>query len=96
MSELQDTEGAAEDQRAADAERQFHDALLRAHRTHGFVGEMESAAAQFCRELRRQGQPPELTLRQAKRVIEQAIDGDDVLVAERAVMSCIQHYYRAD
>ena len=96
MAELQENEGAAMDRRAAEAERQFRDALLRAHRTHGFVGEMESAAAQFCRELRRQGQPPERTLRDAKRVIEQAIDGDDVLVAERAVISCIQHYYRAD
>jgi hypothetical protein len=32
----------------------------------------------------------------AKRVIEEAIDGDDVRVAERAVESCIRHYYRAD
>jgi len=29
-------------------------------------------------------------------VIEEAIDGDDVLVAERAVESCIRHYYRGD
>jgi hypothetical protein len=32
----------------------------------------------------------------AKRVIEQTIDGDDVPIAERAVESCIRHYYRAD
>jgi hypothetical protein len=96
MSELQENEGASQEQRAAEAEQQFHDALLKAHRTHGFVGEMESAAAQFCRELRLQGHPPERMLRDAKRVIEQAIDGDDVRVAERAVMSCIQHYYRVD
>jgi hypothetical protein len=96
MSELQESEGASQEQRAADAERHFRDALLKAHRTHGFVGEMESAAAQFCRELRRQGLPPERTLRSAKRVIEQAIDGDDVHVAERAVITCIKHYYRVD
>jgi DNA-binding GntR family transcriptional regulator len=96
MSELRESEGSAGEQRAEDAEQQFHDALLRAHHTHGFVGEMESAAAQFCRELRRQGHPPERMLRDAKRVIEQAIDGDDVPVAERAVLSCIQHYYRVD
>jgi hypothetical protein len=96
MSEWQESDGASMDQRAAEAEQQFRDALLRSHRTHGFVGEMESAAAQFCRELRRQGRPPERTLKDAKRVIEQAIDGDDVQMAERAVLSCIQHYYRID
>jgi hypothetical protein len=30
----------------------------------------------------------------AKQVIEEAIDGDDRPLAERAVLSCIQHYYR--
>ena len=96
MSESQEHDGESMERRAAEAEQQFHDALLKAHRAHGFVGEMESAAAQFCRQLRLQGLPPERTLRDAKRVIERAIDGDDVRVAERAVMSCIQHYYRAD
>jgi DNA-binding GntR family transcriptional regulator len=96
MSELQEHEDASMAQRAAEAERQFHDALIQAHRTHGFVGVLESAAAQFCRELRRQGVPPERTLRDAKRVIEQAIDGDDAMVAELAVVTCIKHYYRAD
>jgi hypothetical protein len=80
----------------ADAEEQFRSALLRSHQTHGFIGEVESAAAQFCREMRRQGHPPERMLRDAKRVIEQAIDGDDQKVAERAVLSCIQHYYREE
>lgn len=89
-------EGDSPDRRALEVELEFHDALLRAHRAHGFVGEMESAAAQFCREMRRQGHPPERMLKDAKRVIEQAIDGDDVPIAERAVQSCIQHYYRAD
>jgi hypothetical protein len=96
MSEMPDNQAASLERRTEEAEQQFHDALLKAHRTHGFVGEMESAAAQFCKELRLQGHPPERMLRDAKRVIEQAIDGDDVRVAERAVLSCIQHYYRAD
>jgi hypothetical protein len=96
MSELQENDGASRERGAEEAEQQFRDALLRAHRAHGFVGEMESAAAQFCRALRRQGFPPERMLRDAKRVIEQTIDGDDVPVAERAVLSCIQHYYRVD
>ncbi len=62
----------------------------------GYVGEVEAAAAQFCRELRRQGHPPERMLRDAKRVIHEAIDGENVAVAERAVQSCITHYYRKD
>ena len=78
------------------AEEQFRDALLRSHRTHGFIGEVESAAAQYCREMRRQGHSPERMLKDAKRVIHEVIDGDDAPVAERAVLSCIQHYYRAD
>jgi hypothetical protein len=35
-------------------------------------------------------------LRDAKRVIEDVIDGEDATMAERAVLSCIQHYYRVD
>jgi hypothetical protein len=93
---LEDRGDSGADERATDAELVFRDALLRSHRTHGFIGEMESAAAQFCREMRRQGHPPERMLRDAKRVIDEAIDGDDAPMAERAVMSCIQHYYRAD
>ena len=58
--------------------------------------EQMAAAAHFCRALRQRGVSPERMLIDAKRVIEQAIDGDDVLVAERAVESCIRHYYRAD
>lgn len=81
---------------ADDIEAVFRSALVRSHRTHGFIGEMEWAAAQFCREMRRQGHPPERMLRDAKRIIHEAIDGDDVPVAEKAVLSCIQHYYRPD
>ncbi|MEO6526876.1 MAG: hypothetical protein ABIP93_09655 [Gemmatimonadaceae bacterium] len=78
------------------AEQQFKDALLRSHRSREFLGEVEAAAAHFCRALRHQGVPPERMLVDAKRVIEEAIDGHDAPVAERAVESCIRHYYRAD
>jgi hypothetical protein len=96
MSEMQGRDDAGMDPDLNDAESNFRDALLRSHRTHEFIGEMESAAAQFCREARRRGDPPERMLREAKRVISDAIDGDDATMAERAVLSCIQHYYRVD
>jgi hypothetical protein len=96
MSELQDRDDAVQGSGSQDAEEAFRDALLRSHRKREFIGEMESAAAQYCRDARRRGLPPERMLRDAKRVIEQAIDGDDMMVAERAVLSCIQHYYRPD
>jgi hypothetical protein len=96
MGEAQDHRDDDREPELADAEAIFRRALLRSHRTREFVGEMESAAAQYCREARRQGYPPERTLRDAKRVISDAIDGDDAIMAERAVLSCIQHYYRAD
>ena len=79
-----------------DVEESFRQALLRSHRSREFLGEVEAAAAHYCRALRQKGVAPERMLIDAKRVIEQAIDGDDVLVAERAVESCIRHYYRAD
>lgn len=90
-----DLTGSAEE-RAQFVEAQFKAALLRARETRESIGQMESAAAQFCRELRRQGQPPERILRTAKRVIHEAIDGNDSIVAERAVQSCIQHYSRSE
>ena len=96
MSGEQESGEGSIEQRALDAEELFRSALLRSHHTHGFIGEVESAAAQFCREMRRQGHPPERMLRDAKRVIHEAIDGDNAPVAERAVLSCIQHYYRPD
>jgi hypothetical protein len=96
MSDLQSSDKELSDPAAEDAEAHFRSALIRSHRTHGFIGEVESAAAQFCREMRRQGHPPERMLRDAKRVIHETIDGDDAPVAERAVVSCIQHYYRQD
>jgi hypothetical protein len=74
----------------------FRQALLRSHRSREFLGEVEAAAAHFCRALRQRGVAPERMLIDAKRVIEETIDGDDVVVAERAVESCIRHYYRGD
>jgi hypothetical protein len=35
-------------------------------------------------------------VKEAKQVISEAIDGNDLSVAERAVESCIRHYYRDD
>jgi hypothetical protein len=90
-----DSIGSA-DERALAAEMHFRDALLQAREARESIGQMESAAAQFCREMRRQGHPPERMLRDAKRVINAAIDGDDSMVAERAVKSCIQHYFRTE
>jgi hypothetical protein len=80
----------------AAVEESFRQALLRSHQSREFLGEVEAAAAHYCRALRRQGVPPERMLVDAKRIIEEAIDGDDVRIAERAVESCIRHYYRAD
>ena len=60
------------------------------------MGEVEAAAARFCEALRRAGQTPEGMLIDAKKVIEDAIDGDDVPTAERAVTSCIKHYFRPE
>jgi hypothetical protein len=78
------------------AKEQFRLALLRSRKAQEYIGEVEVAAARFCQALRRQGQSPERTLIDAKRVIEDAIDGHSQVTAERAVLSCIQHYYRAD
>ena len=93
MSEL--GQNAEHDEDAdARARQRFREALIHSHRSRTQVGEMEAAAAQFCQVLRRRGHPPERMLIDAKRVIEDAIDGDDVAMAERAVTICIQHYYR--
>lgn len=76
------------------AEAQFRQALMRSHQSREFLGEVEAAAAHFCRALRQRGVAPERMLIDAKRVIEDVIDGDDIPVAERAVEGCIRHYYR--
>jgi hypothetical protein len=96
MGELQGHGSMGAEPEPNDAESDFRRALLRSHRTREYIGEVESAAARFCREARRRGHPPERMLRDAKRVIAEVIDGEDAMVAERAVLSCIQHYYRAD
>ncbi|HKH94586.1 MAG TPA: hypothetical protein VKA54_22455 [Gemmatimonadaceae bacterium] len=96
MASLFEPVDPAPEQPHAAAEENFRQALIRSHRSREFLGEVEAAAAHFCRALRRQGVPPERMLVDAKRIIEDAIDGDDVPVAERAVESCIRHYYRAD
>ena len=88
--------GPAPEPQTALVEETFKQALIKSHRSREFLGEVEAAAAHFCRALKRQGVPPERMLIDAKRVIEEAIDGDDVPIAERAVESCIRHYYRAD
>ena len=73
----------------------FREALLSAHRTRSALGQLEAAAAHFCQAMRQQGETPERMLIYAKRLIQETIDGDDIPVAERAVLVCIQHYYRA-
>ena len=75
------------------ARLRFRDALMMSREARRDIGEVEAAAARFCRALQRTGHTPEDTLIDAKRVIEEAIDGDSVPIAERAIMSCIHHYY---
>mgnify|MGYP001553404602 CR=1 FL=1 len=82
--------------RRESATQAFRLALTHAHGSRMFVGEVEAAAARFCRELRLEGYPPERTVKEAKQIIRETIAGQDVAVAERAVQSCIRHYYRDD
>lgn len=87
-------EGDAAEAGVSHAREEFHNALVESHRRRSSIGDVEAAAARFCRALRAQGVTPERTLIDAKQVIELAIDGRDIPVAERAVLSCIQHYFR--
>lgn len=73
----------------------FRSSLVRAHKARERIGDVEAAAAQFCQALRRHGHSPERMLIEAKQVIEGAIDDENRPLAEKAVTSCIQHYYRA-
>jgi hypothetical protein len=75
------------------ARLEFRKALLKSRETRKDIGEVEAAAARFCRVLREKGRTPEAMLIDAKQVIEEAIDGDSKPIAERAILSCIQHYY---
>jgi len=77
------------------ARLEFRKALLKSRETRKDIGEVEAAAARFCQVLRAKGHTPEAMLIDAKRVIEDAIDGDSKPIAERAILSCIQHYYSA-
>jgi hypothetical protein len=95
MTDTTMSENAQEDADVNDTRQQFRDALLHARQTHVSVGEVEAAAAHFCQALRREGVPPERMLIEAKQVISDAIDGEEAGIAERAVRSCIQHYYRS-
>ena len=74
--------------------RQFRDALLQSHRTRGMIDELDAAAAHFCKALRRTHHTPEGMLIEAKRVIQGAIDDDDRPMADKALSSCILHYFR--
>lgn len=82
------------------AERRFREALRAAREArtseNGAVGAVEAAVASYCRALRKRGMSPQDALKQAKRVIDEVIDGHQASVAERAVTVCIAHYYRAD
>ena len=79
----------------ADAAREgFRDALVRSHKARGNYEELDAAAARYCQVLRSQGCSPERALVNAKHVIAEAIDNDDRPVAERAVSTCIQEYFR--
>jgi hypothetical protein len=89
-------EREAQNEAIASARQVFRQALLHARQSRKNVGEVEAAAARFCETLRRAGQTPEGMLIDAKKVIEDAIDGDDVPTAERAVTSCIKHYFRPE
>jgi hypothetical protein len=81
------------DNELAAARREFRTALLKTQETRKDIGEVEAAAARFCQVLRQKGHTPEATLIDAKQVIEEAIDGESKPIAERAILSCIQHYY---
>jgi hypothetical protein len=94
MTEVPKSDITEEVDAIASARQVFRLALIRSHENRRNIGEVEAAAARFCEALHRAGHTPEGTLIDAKKVIEDAIDGDDVPVAERAVTSCIQHYFR--
>lgn len=93
MTTVDPVSNAGEDAVGA-ARVQFRDALVHSLQSRSHIGEVEAAAAHFCQVLKRSGRSPEATLIVAKQVIHDAIDGEAQAVAERAVLSCIQHYYR--
>ena len=78
------------------AARRFREALLKSKQSRTHQAEVEAAAGKFCQALRDVGHTPQSTLINAKKVIHDAIDGDNVLLAERAITSCIEQYFRND
>lgn len=84
-----------QDEREVGAAREkFREALILSNKTRNSIGDVEAAAAHFCQALRREGVSPERMLVDAKRVIAETIDDSNRSLAEKAVLSCIQHYYR--
>jgi hypothetical protein len=83
-----------DDRGVSAAREQFREALRVSSKTRNSIGNLEAAAAHFCQALRQEGVSPERMLIDAKRVIEETIDDSNRALAEKAVLSCIQHYYR--
>jgi hypothetical protein len=96
MTDAPERDAAQDDKAIASARLRFRQALLESRESRSNVGEVEAAAAHFCRALRDIGHSPQSMLIDAKKVIEDAIDGENVPIAERAITSCIQHYYRPE
>ena len=96
MTEVERQDGMQDDASVVSARKDFRQALLNARGTRTNIGEVEAAAARFCQALRVAGHSPQGMLIDAKQVIEETIDGDNVQMAERAITSCIQHYFRPD
>ena len=98
MSDITDGEQAAEqiqsDVDIGQARSDFRDALLAANRTRNADRQLETAVATYCHGARLLGHPPERVVVDAKQVIEEAIDGNNARLAERAVSICIQRYFR--
>ena len=76
------------------AREDFRVALVAANKTRNAARQLEEAVAAFCHGSRLLGRSPERVIVDAKQVIEEAIDGDNAILASRAVSSCIQHYFR--
>ena len=94
MPQQENAEPTSEEDDVLAAKEAFTVSLVRAHKSRERIGDVEAAAAQFCQVLRRHGHPPERMLIEAKQVIEGAIDDENRPLAEKAVTSCIQHYFR--
>jgi hypothetical protein len=96
MTDAPEHDAAQDEEAIASARLLFRQALLNSKESRSNVGEVEAAAARFCRVHRDVGHSPQRMLIDAKKVIEDALDGENGAVAERAITSCIQHYYRPE